>query len=309
MLPWMLDGGAYRDRTSGLSARVAALREDVAARLLRLPPAVWPRLPAVTALTLAAAHAELPAAHPATVDEATLQAIALERMRDALDRAIAEAAALEPHLLSLPDVAPPLQPMHRFDAVARALHEVSRALERVGINGWAALADETVGAFGAIVLRRFPDAHVERVAPHASRATLRTHGTPIALLCEVPPPVHAPFGGAVELRAATGVPLALPRLVLRPEVVAGLDVEIGDPDFDGLFDVVAPLADARAVLVPEVRAALVRLAWHDVPRVRVGDGHAEIAWTYEPTRDAIDEAARALVALRRVEVAARLLAW
>lgn len=302
----MLDGGAYRDRTSGLAERLGSLREDVAARLARLPPATWPRLPAVTSLTLGAAHADLPREAPRTVDEATRHVLVLERMREVLDRAIAEAAELEPRLLSLPDVAPPLQPVHRFDGVARALHELSRVVEHLGLSGWAAVAEEAQRAFAGVVLRRFPDAHVERLGPHASRATLRTQGTPLTLLCEVPP---APFGGAVELRAATSVPLALPRVVLRPEVVAGLDVEIGDADFDGLFDVVAPVEDARAVLVPEVRAPLVRLAWHDVPRVRIGDGHAEIAWTYEPTRDAVDEAAKALVALRKVEVAARLLAW
>lgn len=305
----MRDGGAYRDRIAGLQTRLDTLRDDVTTRMNRLPPAVWPRLPAETALGLLAIHAEIPRDAPATLDDAARLAVALERLRDALDRAIAEAADLEPRLLSLPDVAPPLQPEHRFDGVTRALFELSRTLERFGVPGWAALADETQGAFAAVVLRRFAGAHVERLAPHVSRAAFRTQGAPITLLCEVPPPIHAPFGGAVELRAATSVPLALPRVVLRPEVIAGLDVEIGDPDFDGLFDVVAHVDDARTVLVPEVRASLIRLAWHDVPRVRIGDGHAEIAWSYEPTRDAFDEACRALIALRRTLVTARLLAW
>lgn len=305
----MRDGGAYRDRIAGLQTRLDALNEDVTTRLARLPPAVWPRLPAETALGLHALHAAIPRGAPANLDEAARLAVALERLRDALDRAIAEASELEPRLLSLPDVAPPLQPVHRFDGVARALYELGRTLERFGVPGWPTLAHETQAAFAAVVLRRFAGAHVERLAPHASRATFRTQGAPITLLCEVPPPIHAPFGGAVELRAATSVPLALPRIVLRPEVIAGLDVEVGDPDFDGLFDVVGTVDDARVVLVPEVRASLIRLAWHDVPRVRIGDGHAEIAWSYEPTRDAFDEACRALIALRRTLVTVRLLAW
>src|SRR5690606_16314675 len=56
----VLDGGAYRARVSGLAERLASLRDDVALRLARLPPPAWPRLPAVTAIALSGAHAELP---------------------------------------------------------------------------------------------------------------------------------------------------------------------------------------------------------------------------------------------------------
>lgn len=305
----MRDGGAYRDLTEGVRARLETLGDEVTTRLGRLPPEVWPRLPPVTALALVAVQAEVPTGAPATFDEAARLEIALERLRDALDRAIAEAAELQPRLLSLPDVAPPLAPRHRFDRMARATYDLSRTLQRFGLPGFARLADETMTAFDAIVRRRFREAHVERLAPNASRATFRTEGAPIAVLIEVPAPLAAGSHGAVELRAATGVPLALPRVVLTPEVVAGLDVEIGDPDFDGLFDVVARQEDALAVLVPEVRAALIRLAWHDVPRVRIGDGRAEIAWSYEPTSAALDDATVVLVALRRIEITVRLLAW
>lgn len=305
----MRDGGAYRDLTEGVRSRLETLSDEVTTRLGRLPPEVWPRLPPLTAIALGACHADVPVGPPTTFDEAARLEIALERLRDALDRAIAEAAELEPRLLSLPDVAPPLAPRHRFDRMARTLYELSRTLERFGLPGWAKLADDTMTAFDAIVRRRFREAHVERLAPNASRATFRTEGAPIAVLVEVPAPLVSSIHGAVELRAATGIPLALPRVVLTPEVVAGIDVEIGDPDFDGLFDVVAGQEDARAVLVPEVRAALIRLAWHDVPRVRIGDGRAEIAWSYEPTRAALDDATLVLVALRRIELTVRLLAW
>src|SRR5690606_28948112 len=104
---------------SGLRTRLDALNDDVATRMARLPPAVWPRLPAETAVGLLAVHAEVPRQVPATPDDAARLAVALERLRDALDRAIAVAAALEPRLLSLPDVAPPLQPVHRFEGLAR----------------------------------------------------------------------------------------------------------------------------------------------------------------------------------------------
>jgi hypothetical protein len=304
----MGEGGAYRDLAEGLRARLEALNEDVLTRLSRLPPEVWPRLPAVTSIALGAMHAELPRTAPDGIDEAARLEVLLERLRDALDRAIDEAEELEPQILALPDVAPPLAPAHRLDRLSRALFEASRTLQKLGWPGWAQLADEAVESFVTVVLRRFPEAHVERIAPNAARATVRTQGAPIAFLVEVPPPYRARFG-SIDLRAATGIPLALPRVVLRPEVIAGLDVELGDPTFDGLFDVAASREDALTVLSPQVRAALIRLAWHDVPRVRIGDGRAEIAWTYEPTRAALDEATIVLVALRRIEVRARLLAW
>jgi hypothetical protein len=296
-----VSGGAYRDEAAGLAARLEGLRDDVHRSEKRLPPEVWRYLPVAEAAALQVLRAAVPREMPTTLEAAHLLELALEAYRARLELAIEAARDLEPRIGIAPDSAPELVPRHAFGRVARFIYEF-------GVSGWRDRIEEAFAGFEAIVTRRFPGARFDSPCHFARRTTVRAHDAPVCLIVEVPP-FRGTRGDAVEMRAATHVALAVPRVELSPESMLGHDIEVGDPTFDGLFDVVASPEDARRVLVAEVRAALVRLAWHDVPTVAIGDGHAEIAWTYEPTRDAIEDASRALAALRKLDVDARLLAW
>lgn len=299
-----MSGGAYRDEGTGLAARLVGLRDDVDRSEKRLPPPAWRYLPASVALDLERLRAAVPREPPTTMDAAQALEAALEAYKARLVVAIEAAREIEPRVGVAPDSAPALEPNHGFGPLAR----FAEAASRFGIGGWLARLDATFRDFEAIVSRRFPDARFDAPCASARRAMVRAGGAPICFLIEVPP-FRGGGSDSVELRAATHVALAVPRIELTPESLMGRDIEVGDPTFDGLFDVLASPDDAQRVLVAEVRSALVRLAWHDVPTVAIGDGRAEIAWTYEPTRDALDDAARALVALRKLDVEARLLAW
>jgi len=302
-----VSGGAYRDEAAGLAARLEGLRDDVHRSETRFPPPAWVYLPATAATELAALRAAVPREPPTTIELSLQLEAALEAYRTRLEIAIAAAREIEPYVGVAPDGAPELVPRHGFGALARMALDLGKAASKLGLSGWPARIQEGFVAFDAVVSRRFPDARFETPAPFARRATVRAGGAPICLLLEVPP-FRGP-GDGMEMRAATHIALAVPRVDLTPETVGGVDVEVGDPQFDGIFDVSARPEHAPQVLVAEVRSALVRLAWHDVPTVAIGEGRAEIAWTCEPTRDAIDDASRALAALRQLQIEARLLAW
>ena len=300
--------GAYRDETAGLVARLEGLRSDVQRSETRLPPEVWRYLPGPESATLRALRGSVPRDAPTTLDASLRLQTALERYSAALEAAIETALDLQPRVGVAPNSAPVLAARHGFGPVARLAFDVGEAAQKLGLSSWPARIAAATRAFEGVVSRRFPDARFETPCPFARRALVRAQDAPICLLVEVPP-FRGHGSDAVEMRAATHLALAVPRVELTPEALLGADVEVGDPAFDGIFDLSGNPDEARVVLVAEVREALVRLAWHDVPTVVIGDGRAEIAWTYEPTRDAVDDACRALVALRHLDVPARLLAW
>jgi hypothetical protein len=216
-----------------------------------------------------------------------------ESRLEALERIVAGFAAGEEAWRTPPEGAPPAQTAP-YDFVTT----VNRALSGVDVNR---------RAFAALVEQLFPGTTLERPTTHALAATVRFEGELFSL-------TYQPFissgdkSWAPELVAAVTMPPGAPRLQLEPqttgrEILAAFgliaDVEVGDPDFDGMFLVKGDYDEAKAALGPDVRKALLVLAHVDIPSLFVGPGLAWVRWRYGLSESAVTTALAALRSLRR----------
>jgi hypothetical protein len=286
---------AYRDPLLGARARLEARRHEAASGEARLTPSFLARLP----MKLQTELAELRAACEEAVSEELESLARAEGLLAAYCAALKDTIAREPAVdaayRAMPDSVPDPPP---------------RTQPKVGL--WWSPEDEAelssmVNDLTAQLRRAHADVRVVKTGVLSRIVRFRADGSgaagaPFSLRLELPGEAR-PF--CFLLTLATSVPRAMPRLLLRPEgFLEGLfrsfgvrQHEVGDLAFDGLFVIDGPASSAR-LLTPAVRAALLELAFFDIPRLVVEGGVATLAFSFDPTPACIGAAVRALLRVR-----------
>jgi hypothetical protein len=293
----------YRDSLTGLRERIRDLEREVGAREARTTEHFWHFIPAERAESLRALRAQTKPARD-EFDELARAERALAGYLAAIDETIALAPSLERACRELPDAAPESKlPKRSFLQVAFAI-DARATWDRICARLEDALA------------RVDPAARLEQRDAFSARASFRAEDAPFALAFY--------YGSKLDELTAecwhvltTGVAIATPRLRLAPELMGHWllkplrlvrDLQVDDPAFDGTFLIDADDPGvARALLGDELRAALLKLAGFDIPRLSVHDQRAELRWCFDPNAGALRAAARALAAIRRAPIEVRLL--
>ena len=282
----MAGGAVYRVANEALRDRAEDLWFVALAREARIRPRLRASLPDAVRARLDALRRGARRARTAVDLEAALIAYC-----EALDEVIALAPTIEAELLALDD-----EPAHPAPDRRRASRPQprGRALPPLGVE------------LARILRHRDPSAVVEPLGARAQRARFRVGGVPFAAVAELRP--DARDLDEVAFAVATSVRRGTPPLRLGPEgfwhgVGKALriqhDLEVGDPSFDDLF-LVEGTGESIRLLGREARAALMRLARFDVPRLLVEAGAATVRWCFEPAGAAVDAAVALLAAVRSV---------
>jgi hypothetical protein len=286
---------AYRDECEAVRSRIEALEQEIAAREARATPLFWQSLPGEMTHTLSATRPD--ALAPDAALPSLLSALDVrERHLVALDQALALLPAMEAAWQALPVDPPRLSAPSgiNFSGLGFNLRENAQELKRS--------LEQLLPTFDA-------QARIWEEGAMHIRAELRVHDTPFALVASVNDK------GMVLLLLGTSVCTASGSLRLDPEGIGdavlkavGLrrEASVGDPEFDACFLIRSSTEVAHALLTEPVRAALLRMAREDVPRLEVGDGRAVLRWIYEPTASSLDAALRALALLRRAPPSLKL---
>lgn len=268
----------YRDPEAGLAARIDALDARVRELEARLGPRGRSALAPTERASLDHARHEARApSHGTALASMGDRAARLERYVAALEASVGDEAAHAARLRALPtDVPLPPSPAHLARAVAAAREGLDAA--------WSALAARA----HHLVATHDADVSSARTGPLELAVRFAFRGCPMALAGW--PRRRAAFRGGtldVEWTLATSVPACAPSLHVREEglvdrvarlVGRALDVETGDPSFDGLFRVRAEPPDGARDLLPEpVRYRALELARAAVPELGV-DPSTRSAW-------------------------------
>ncbi len=295
----------YRDPLEGVRSRVRDLDASILTLEARFTPAYHQHLPADRAARLSSFRDAAQAVRGS--DLAALRATeqVLTDYRDALEEAIAFAPELFAWLDAFPDAPAELEPLGNpnlgaMDRVVAGafVEEKMTEMER-----------QLQGALKALGV----SAPLTRLGQLASRARLQIKGVPFALAADLN--FRGNYNIDPVLRLSTTVRRGLPRTDLSPEMwrhafckALGLrrDRATGDFSFDSRFLVDVAEEAELDFLDGDVRAALLRLAYYDVPSLRIDAGQALLQWSFDPEEGPVRAAVDVLTALRRAQVSLTL---
>jgi hypothetical protein len=281
----------YRDAHFGIRARLEELAAPVLAREAELTEAFWASLEPYVRERLAELRSGLDLACTESLDDLTRAEGLLSAYVDELEHWIARAPQLEQAWLELPDEVADPPPL----------------LES-GPHLSAPDGEAFTQAFATAVRDAAPGATIVEDGWWSCLARFRFRNAPFALRASALPSGNGNLG-EVAMRLVTSVARAAPKMFVRHEsLVAAVskamgfkhEVEVGDASFDGLFFIQASKRDAARLLVPNVRTHLMTLARFDVPTFEIDPERrlASLTWFFEPAKEAIDSAMRALALVR-----------
>lgn len=287
----------YRDHQHALRQRLDDVLQRAARRVDQLTPAFWRTLSEEQRRSL---HALRASAH----EEARAipeRLAAAERYAASIEAALVNAVARASHEEQAPAHCPAPQP----DAPTFPLGELFGAGRLRDESALAQLRARVVS-----ICRRIDGGHtLDDFGTRGVWASLRVDQAPFAVTATLGGGPRWSAGGVTEValrvRTSVGPRAGLLRLSPRADSLHWLAFlsrrhasPTGDDTFDGWFDIDAEPGAARAMLCPEVRAALCVVARDDAPTLEVAGGVAELRWRFEPSHGTVRAAIDALRLLR-----------